>query len=82
MLNSRGDVDCDHHVLKGENSTYTWKSHVKWFHRRKAKAVVWLMRRATRALARCRESIQAESALLLLGKRAKAFAFLIEKGIF
>lgn len=34
----------------GEASTYTWKNHIKWYQKRKSQVLIWLIRRARRAL--------------------------------
>ena len=37
-------------AVAGDKSTYSWRNHVEWFRTRKARAVIWLMRRAGRAV--------------------------------
>ena len=67
-------------LFTGEQSTYTWKNHVKWFQTRKAKAVVWLMRRAARSLKHIVVLAEAEKYLLRQRRRALAATFLLEVG--
>lgn len=67
-------------LYSGEESTYTWKNHVKWYQSRKAKAVVWLMRRATRSLRHAIRIEQSREFLLKQSKRALAATYLLEVG--
>ena len=67
--------------FSGEASTLTWKAHVQWYQQRKATAIVWLMRRAARAI---RQSVRLEEAdkyLRVLGKQAKVLTELLEIGV-
>ena len=61
-------------------STYTWKNHVKWFKKRKADALIWLMRRANRAIKYYAYVENAQSYLLQVGVFGKALTGLIEAG--
>jgi hypothetical protein len=67
-------------TYSGDTSTYTWKNHVKWFQARKAKAVVWLMRKAARSLKIVLELDSAGEYLRHIGKQAKALSWLMDLG--
>lgn len=64
----------------GQNSTYTWKNHLKWYQRRKAQALIWLVRRATRSLKHEVVLDEARRFLALKAKHAIAWSELIEIG--
>jgi Ca2+-binding EF-hand superfamily protein len=72
MLTALGDND--------PTSTYTWKNHVKWFKKRKSDALIWLMRRANRAIQYYSYVETAQSYLLQIGIFGKALTGLIESG--
>jgi hypothetical protein len=72
MLSALGDND--------PTSTYTWKNHVKWFKKRKSDALIWLMRRANRAIQYYTHVETAQSYLLQVGVFGKALTGLIESG--
>ena len=72
MLSALGDND--------PTSTYTWKNHVKWFEKRKSDALIWLMRRANRAIQYYTYVETAQSYLLQVGIFGKALTGLIENG--
>jgi hypothetical protein len=67
-------------LYSGDASTWTWKNHLKWYNARKRDAVVWLMRRSTRA--QVQEVVLGKAKLFLYneGKRAKAVSFLLHCG--
>ena len=67
------------HAAEG-NTTYTWKHHLEWFHKRKGETVIWLMRRANRALKYDSFLEGATRALFLAGKRALAVDEVRRKG--
>jgi len=67
-------------TFSGEASTYTWQNHVKWYQARKARAVVWLMRRATRSLKHAERYLQAQAFLIVQRKMALALTYLLEVG--
>lgn len=64
----------------GEESTLTWKNHLKWYQRRKAQALIWLVRRATRSLKHEVVLDEAKRFLLVKAKQAKAMSDLIDIG--
>jgi hypothetical protein len=64
----------------GDSSTYTWKNHVKWYQQRKSVAVVWLMRRAARAVKHAVTLNEANKFLCNEGRLSKALAFLLDTG--
>jgi len=72
MLAALGDND--------PTSTYTWKNHVKWFKKRKSDALIWLMRRANRAIQYYSYVETAQSYLFQVGIFGKALTGLIESG--
>jgi hypothetical protein len=64
----------------GDSSTYTWKNHVKWYQTRLSTSVVWLMRRAARAI---KHAVTLELAYAYLRNHARqaiALAYLLEVG--
>ncbi len=67
------------HSTQGD-TTYTWKHHLEWFHKRKGETVIWLMRRANRALKYDSFLAAASRQLFLVGKRALAVDELLERG--
>lgn len=67
-------------LVVGEESTYSWKNHVKWYQVRKASAVVWLMRRAARSMAQSIRLQEAEDYLRKVAVRARAQTWLMEAG--
>lgn len=67
-------------AVTGEASTYTWKNHVEWYQKRKASALIWCIRRATRALDHEILLKNAKSFLLVQAKQAHAMTFLLEIG--
>jgi hypothetical protein len=56
----------------GNPSTYTWKNHLRWYSTRKAQAVIWLVRRATRAFDHEKRLEEAQRFLLIQRKQAIA----------
>ena len=72
MMAALGDND--------PTSTYTWKNHVKWFKKRKSDALIWLMRRANRAIQYYSHVETAKSYLFQVGIWGKALTDLIESG--
>lgn len=67
-------------LYSGDASTWTWKNHLKWYNERKREAVVWLMRRSTRAQVQEVVLGKAKDFLYNEGKRAKAVNFLLNCG--
>lgn len=67
-------------AITGDSSTYTWKNHIEWYQKRKAQALIWLIRRATRALDHEVILIEAQKYLLVRAKQAKAMSDLLEVG--
>ena len=65
-------------MYAGDASTYTWKNHVKWYRRRTAHAIIWLMRRAAKAMGYSSILQQAQDYLRKVATKAKAYTFLIE----
>ncbi len=61
-------------------TTYTWKNHLKWYRSRLTNSVVWLMRRAQRAIKQDAMMIEAEEFLNHVGKRAHATSYLFNQG--
>lgn len=70
-------------VAPGEDhsSNYTWKKHVEWFRKRKADALIWLMRRANRAIQYDSAVENAKIFLYREGQRSKALTYLLECGL-
>ncbi|RYH30154.1 EF-hand domain-containing protein [archaeon] len=66
--------------ITGDSSTYTWKNHVEWYTKRKAQAIIWLIRRATRAFDHEVRLFEAKKVLHLKAKHAIAMSYLIEMG--
>ena len=64
----------------GDASTHTWQNHLDWYQKRRKDGVVWLMRRATRALTQEVTLLQASQDCLHYGHKAKAVTFLLECG--
>ena len=56
----------------GNPSTYTWKNHLRWYSTRKAQAVIWLVRRATRAFDHEKRLEEAQRFLMVQRKQAIA----------
>lgn len=68
-------------MLEGDPaSAYTWKNHVQWFRKRKAESLIWLMRRANRAIQYYSYVETAQSFLTNIGTWGKALNHLIECG--
>ena len=68
-------------MLEGDPaSTYTWKNHVQWYRKRKAEAMIWLMRRANRAIQYYAYVETAQSYLMNIGTWGKALGHLLECG--
>ena len=67
-------------LYSGDESTHTWQNHIKWYQSRKSKAVVWLMRRATRSMKHAVLLEEAESFLMHQRRRALALTYLMEVG--
>lgn len=67
-------------MYTGEVATYTWKNHVRWFIKRRSEAVIWLMRRATRAVVQFAYKGAADVFLQRQGKIARAYTYLREMG--
>ena len=70
----------EHAGPEGGRSTYTWKNHLEWFQKRKGETIIWLMRRANRALKYDGFLEAAKKYLFLVGKQAKAVDELLERG--
>lgn len=64
----------------GEESTYTWKNHIKWFQRRQGSALIWLIRRSVRALDYESTLLQAQRYLLVARQHALALDDLLHYG--
>lgn len=64
----------------GESSTYTWKNHLKWYQKRKAEALIWLIRRATRSFEHEKRLKRDYEFLLVKSKQAQALSDLLELG--
>ncbi len=64
--------------IAGDESTYTWKNHVKWYQQRKSRAVIWLIRRAARSLKQAVRLEDAAKFLHQLRHRALAVTYLLE----
>jgi hypothetical protein len=65
----------------GNPSTYTWKQHLKWYSTRKAQAVIWLVRRATRAFDHEKQLLEAQRFLShTLRRQALAMTDLMNYG--
>jgi hypothetical protein len=67
-------------LYSGDESTHTWQNHIKWYQSRKSKAVVWLMRRATRSMRYSVLLAEAHNFLMNQRKRALAVTYLLELG--
>eukprot|EP01042_Synura_sphagnicola_P000821 gene821-913_t len=67
-------------TVSGDKSTYTWKNHLEWYRNRKARAVIWLMRRAGRAVQYYKRVRSAKRFLQYAGVRAKAWSELMDVG--
>lgn len=67
-------------LYSGDASTWTWKNHLKWYNERKREAVVWLMRRSTRAQVQEVVLGNAKDFLYNEGKKGKAVSFLLHCG--
>jgi hypothetical protein len=70
-------------IAPGEDSstTYTWKKHVEWFRKRKSDCLIWLMRRANRAIKYDTYVKTANTYLRHVGKQAIAVSYLLECGL-
>eukprot|EP01041_Mallomonas_annulata_P004735 gene4735-9404_t len=66
--------------VAGDHTTHTWRNHVEWYRQRKSQAVIWLMRRAGRALNYYKRVISAVSSLRYAGVRARKLEELMECG--
>ncbi len=64
----------------GEESTYTWKNHIKWYQQRQGAALIWLIRRAVRALDYEKILLAAQRFLLITRKQALALNDLLDYG--
>jgi Ca2+-binding EF-hand superfamily protein len=64
-------------LVTGDKSTHTWQNHIEWYRARKANAVVWLMRRAGRAVQYHKRAINAEQFLKYTGQRSKCLIELL-----
>jgi hypothetical protein len=62
------------------SSIYTWKNHLKWYTKRKSNAIIWLIRRANRAIQYYKYVETARSSLLRYGIWGKDLSYLIECG--
>jgi hypothetical protein len=68
-------------MLEGDPaSAYTWKNHVQWFRKRKAESLIWLMRRANRAIQYYSYVETAQTFLTNIGSWGKALSHLMECG--
>lgn len=67
-------------AVTGDVSTYTWKNHVQWYRDRKSQSLIWLMRRASRAVLSFRRHLIAADYLAYQGERARSLGFLMECG--
>lgn len=68
-------------LSEGDSSSmYTWKNHLKWYSKRKSDAVIWLIRRANRAIQYYKYVETARDSLLKYGKWGKDLAYLMECG--
>jgi hypothetical protein len=68
-------------LAEGDSSTiYTWKNHLKWYSKRKSDAVIWLIRRANRAIQYYKYVETARTSLLKYGKWSMDLAYLIDCG--
>lgn len=67
-------------AVTGDASTYTWKNHVEWYRDRKSKSLIWLMRRASRAILSFKRNLLAVDYLMYQGERARCLGFLMECG--
>jgi len=67
-------------LLTGDPTTLTWKAHREWFTTRRARAVVWLMRRAKRAFKLAVRNHEALVVIRRAAARARAVTYLIEVG--
>lgn len=65
-------------LYANDASTLTWKAHQRWYRTRKAKAAVWLMRRARNAFKLSDKFTEAVYFISLTVRRAKAVTFLLE----
>lgn len=59
-------------------ATLTWSHHVAYFRKRKSDTIIWLMRRANRAIQYYAYVEKAAERLLFVGKQAKAIGYLLE----
>lgn len=66
--------------VMGEESTYTWKNHIKWYQQRQSAALIWLIRRAVRALDYEKILLAAQRFLLITRKQALALNDLLDYG--
>jgi hypothetical protein len=68
-------------LAEGDSSTvYTWKNHLKWYSKRKSDAMIWLIRRANRAIQYYKYVETARTSLLKYGKWSLDLSYLIECG--
>lgn len=66
--------------VTGDPSTYTWKHHVEWFRDRKATSLIWLLRRASRAILSVGRRQLATNYLLFQGERVRCLSYLMNQG--
>ena len=66
--------------IVGDPSTSTWATHMKWFKQRHAEAMIWLMRKASKAFELIDKMNKAVSYLHYAGVQAKALNSLMEAG--
>lgn len=64
----------------GDDTTYTWKNHLKWYEKRKSVALIWLIRRSVRALNYEKKLLAAQKLLMLDRQKAFAITYLMEVG--
>jgi hypothetical protein len=67
-------------VVTGDPSTYSWKHHVEWFRDRKAASLIWLLRRAGRAILSVGRRELATKYLLFQGERVRSLSYLMGQG--
>ena len=67
-------------AVTGDASTYSWKNHVEWYRDRKSQSLIWLMRRASRAVMSFSRHLLAVEYLMYQGERGRCLGFLMECG--
>lgn len=66
-----------HRQDANETVNNTWEKHVKWFNKRYSRAVVWLMRKARKALGMSAVFADTSKMLFLYGRQARVITYFL-----